>query len=166
VSRLDRLARAIDDRTAWAWVGVAVLCGCALLAALLALFLVPVYAGTVVVPVAVAVALATNIVLPRMARALVPTTGAAMLPFASWLIVVIAVGTFPRPEGDVVLPGGGGALQWVSYGVLLGGALAGTVTVVLSSGAGRLAPPPPPPPASPPGRPRTGPRPGGAPLSR
>jgi hypothetical protein len=159
MSRIDRATSAIDDSTAWAWIGVAVLCGCAMLAAVLALFLVPVYAGTVVVPVAVAAALATNIVLPRLARALIPTTGAAMLPFASWLIVVIAVGTFPRPEGDVVLPGGGGALQWVSYGVLLGGALAGTVTVVLSSGTGRLAAPPPTPPAAP-RRPRTGPRPG------
>jgi hypothetical protein len=38
---------------------------------------------------------------------------------------------FPRPEGDVVLPAGNG-LQWVSYGVLLGGAVAGAVTVVRS----------------------------------
>lgn len=162
MSRVDRLTGAIDDSTAWAWAGVAMLCGCALLAALLALFLVPVYAGSVVVPVAVALALVTNIVLPRLAHALVPTTGAAMLPFVSWLIVVIAVGMFTRPEGDIVLPGGG-ALEWVSYGVLLGGPLAGTVTVVLSSGAGPFAAPPPPPapPRSPPGRrPRTGPRPG------
>jgi hypothetical protein len=160
VSRLGRVAGAIDENTAWAWVGVALLCGCAVLAALLTLFLVPIYAGTVLVPVAVVLALATNIVLPRLARTLIPTTGAAMLPFASWLIVVIAVGALTRPEGDIVLPGGGGALEWVSYGVLLGGPLAGTVTVVLSSGAGRPSPPPAGPPPAPPRRPRTGPRPG------
>jgi hypothetical protein len=121
------------ESPAWAWTGVAVLCGSAALAALLTLFLVPLYAGSVLVPVAVVMALASNIGLPLLARTLVATTAAAFLPFLSWLVVVILVGTVTRPEGDIVLPGGGG-LQLVSYGVLLGGGLAGTVTVVLSSG--------------------------------
>lgn len=124
----------IDDSSAWAWVGVALLCGCAVLSGLLALFLVPLYAGSVLVPVAVVVAVASNVALPRLARALMPTTVATVLPFVFWLLAVIVVGVVPRPEGDVVLPGGSGALQWVSYGVLLGGALAGTVTVVMSGG--------------------------------
>jgi hypothetical protein len=128
----------LDDSPGWAWVGVALLCGCAVLSGVLALFLVPLYAGSVLVPVAVLVALASNIALPRLARTLVETTAAAVLPFACWLVTVIVIGVLPRPEGDVVLPGGGGALQWVSYGVLLGGALAGTVTVALS-GARRPA---------------------------
>jgi hypothetical protein len=122
----------LDDSTAWAWVGVALLCGCAVLAGVLALFLVPLYAGSVLVPVAVVVAVASNVALPRLARTLVETTAATVLPFVFWLLAVIIVGVLPRPEGDVVLPGGGGALQWVSYGVLLGGALAGTVTVAMS----------------------------------
>ena len=128
----------LEDSTGWAWAGVALLCACAVLAALLALFLVPLYAGSVIVPVAVVVALASNVALPRLARALVETTVAMVLPFLSWLLVVIVIGVMPRPEGDVVLPGGRGALQWVSYGVLLGGALAGTLTVALS-GARRPA---------------------------
>jgi hypothetical protein len=102
------------------------------LAGVLALFLVPLYAGSVLVPVAVVVAVASNVALPRLARTLVETTAATVLPFVFWLLAVIIVGVLPRPEGDVVLPGGGGALQWVSYGVLLGGALAGTVTVAMS----------------------------------
>ncbi|PZS32828.1 MAG: hypothetical protein DLM59_07370 [Pseudonocardiales bacterium] len=129
----------IDDSAGWAWVGVALLCGCSMLAALLALFLVPLYSGSVLVPVAVALAIASNIALPRLARALMETTLATVLPFLSWLLAVIVVGVLPRPEGDVVLPGGKGALHWVSYGVLLGGAIAGTVTVVLS---GARRPPP------------------------
>lgn len=128
----EGLAHKIDDSAAWAWVGVGLLCGCAALAALLTLFLVPLYAGSMIVPVAVAMALVTNVALPRLARALTATTVAAVLPFVSWLAVVVVIGVTPRPEGDVVLPGGHGALPWVSYGVLLGGALAGTVTVVLS----------------------------------
>jgi hypothetical protein len=125
------LPERIDANPGWAWAGVVVLCACAVLAALLALFLVPLYAGSVLVPIAVLIALATNVALPRLAHTLVETTAAAMLPFACWLIVVVGVGVLTLPEGDVVLPGGG-SLQLVSYGVLLGGALAGTVTVVLS----------------------------------
>lgn len=128
MSRLDSLG--------CAWAGVALLCGCAVLSGILALFLVPLYAGSVLVPVAVVVAVTSNVALPRLARTLVETTTAAVLPFACWLVTVVVVGVLPRPEGDVVLPGGGGALQWASYGVLLGGALAGTFTVSLS-GPGR-----------------------------
>jgi hypothetical protein len=122
----------LDDSPAWAWLGVALLCGCAVLAGILELFLVPFYAGSVLVPIAVVLAVASNIALPRLARTLVETTTATVLPFVFWLLTVIVVGVLPRPEGDVVLPGGGGGLQWVSYGVLLGGALAGTMTVALS----------------------------------
>ena len=52
------------------------------------------------------------------------------MPLLAWLAVVVGFGVLARPEGDVILPGGG--LQWITYGVVLGGALAGTVTVVLS----------------------------------
>jgi hypothetical protein len=121
----------IEDSATWAWVGVTLLSGCAALAALITVFLVPLYAGSVIVPVAVALALAGNIVLPRLAHGLIERTAATALPFLSWLLVTVIVGLTPRPEGDVVLPGGG--VQWVSYGVLLGGALAGTTTVVLSA---------------------------------
>jgi hypothetical protein len=52
---------------------------------------------------------------------------------------MIGFGVMARPEGDVILPGAPGTVEAVVYGVLLGGALAGTVSVVTS------APPPPPP---------------------
>lgn len=121
----------IEDSAAWAWAGVVLLCCCAVLSGILALFLVPLYAGSVLVPIAVLIALVSNVALPRLARGLVETVPATLAPFASWLATVIIVGVLRRPEGDVVLPAGAG-LQWVSYGVLLGGALAGTVTVALS----------------------------------
>ncbi len=123
------------------WLGVSVVCATAALAGLLELLLVPLYAGGSLVPVAAVFAVASSVALPRMARALVDTTAAAVLPFATWLFVVVGIGLFPRPEGDVILPGGGG-VQWVGYGVLLGGSLAGTVTLVLSShpGTGAVRP--------------------------
>lgn len=117
-------------------VGIAVLCGSAALAALVELLLVPLYDGATLVPVTVLLTVGTNAILPRMARTFVDSTPAALLPFASWLVVAVGFGLMPRPEGDVILPGGGGGVEWVSYGVLLGGALTGTVSVVLS-GLGR-----------------------------
>jgi hypothetical protein len=122
------LARVVD------WGAVVLVAACAALAGLLELFLVPLYAGSALVPIAVLVGVASNACLPRLSRAIVPSTAAAVAPFAAWLVVVIWIGLTTRPEGDVVLPGGGG-VQWVGYGVLLGGALAGTVTLVLSAPA-------------------------------
>ena len=118
------------------WAGIALICGVAVLAAVLEALFVPFYIGTVITPVAVLGALVSNAVLPRMARALVPTTLAAALPFLSWLVVIVGFGVLARPEGDVILPGAPGEVEAVVYGVLLGGALAGTVSVVTS------APPP------------------------
>jgi hypothetical protein len=100
------------------------------LAGLLEALLVPYYIGTVIVPVAVLLAVASNIALPRLARSLVPTTLATAAPFVAWLLVMIGFGVIARPEGDVILPGGTG-LQWVTYGVLLGGALVGTINLVV-----------------------------------
>ncbi|MDP9091434.1 MAG: hypothetical protein M3N95_00420 [Actinomycetota bacterium] len=118
------------------WVGVVVVAGCAALAGLLELFLVPLYTGSTLVPIAVLLSLASNTYLPRLSGAIVPSIAAAALPFVAWLVVIVGIGLTTRPEGDVVLPGGGG-VQWVGYGVLLGGALAATVTLVLSAPAPR-----------------------------
>jgi hypothetical protein len=102
----------------------------AVLAAVVEVTLVPLYVGAVLVPVAVVVALATNVLLPVLAFRLVRRGLAAALPFVLWLVVAFTFGVVARPEGDVLLPGGSAALEWTSYGVLLGGALAGTLTVV------------------------------------
>ena len=118
------------------WAGVALICAVAALAAVLEALFVPFYIDSVIAPFAVLGALVSNAVLPRMARTLVPTTLAATLPFLAWLAVIVGFGVIARPEGDVILPGAPGSVEAVVYGVLLGGALAGTVSVVTS------APPP------------------------
>jgi hypothetical protein len=104
------------------------LCLSAALAAMLEALLVPVYAGSTLVPVAVVAALASNVALPLLARTVATRTLQMAAPFVVWLVVLVVFGVVARPEGDVILPGGDA--QWVSYGVLLGGALAGTLTVV------------------------------------
>jgi len=122
-----------DDDAGIGWAAVAVLTGCGALSALVESLLVPLYVGRVLVPIAVVLALLLNGALPRLARSAVDRTSAAVAPFAGWLLVVIVLSGFPRPEGDVIYPGGGGYVQWVSYGVLLGGTLAGTLSIVFST---------------------------------
>lgn len=122
-----------DEITGWDWLGVALLTVCGALAGLLESLLVPLYWGSVIFPIAIVLALVSNVVLPRLASSLVPRTSAVLAPFAGWLIVVVGFGVVSRPEGDVILPGAPGNLEFVTYGVLLGGALAGTMTVVLAS---------------------------------
>lgn len=114
----------------WDWAGVVLLTLCGALAGLLESLLVPLYWGGTIFPVAIVLALVSNSVFPRMARSLVPRRSAALAPFAGWLVVVFGIGVVSRPEGDVILPGAPGTLEFVTYGVLLGGALAGTMTVV------------------------------------
>jgi hypothetical protein len=118
------------------WAGVALITLCAALAGLLETLLVPLYLGRVIFPITVLLTVASNALLPRLARSLVPRTVAALLPLLAWLAVVIVFGVLTRPEGDVILPGAPEGAELVTYAVLLGGALVGTVTTVM------LTPPP------------------------
>jgi len=122
-------AAATSDRVAWGGLLLLTLAGA--LAALLEAFLVPLYAGSVIVPVAVLLAVAGNVALPRLARALVPRTGASLAPLLAWLAVMF-VFLLGRPEGDVVFPGAPRAAELTFYGTLFGGALAGLAAVALS----------------------------------
>jgi hypothetical protein len=119
-----------DDVNGWDWLAVALLAGCGVLAGLLETLLVPLYLGAVVFPVAVVLALATNVLLPWLARAAVPRTSAVLAPFAGWVLAVLGFGSIGRPEGDVILPGSPSSLEYVTYGVIIGGFLAGVATVV------------------------------------
>lgn len=128
--------------TVWDRLGVLLVALSGALAGLLEALLVPLYAGADLIPITIVLALATNIALPRLAHALVPSTASALAPFAAWLIVVLGFGAVGRPEGDVILPGAPGEVEFVTYAMLLGGALAGTATVVwLSPPPARKRPP-------------------------
>lgn len=111
------------------WFGVALLTVCGGAAAWLESLLVPYYVGSVLVPVSIVLSLASNWFLPRMARALVASTLAAVLPFLAWLAVIFLLAASGRPEGDVILPGGG-AVEYIGYGVMFGGALVGTISII------------------------------------
>jgi len=131
-------ATAPAEVTGWDWAGIALLTACGALAGLIEALLVPLYWGSAIFPVAILLAVGSNLLLPSLARTLVPRTFAVLAPFLGWLIVVVAFGVVSRPEGDVILPGAPGKLEFVTYGVLLGGALAGTVAVVWNSPPARV----------------------------
>jgi hypothetical protein len=114
------------------WVMLIVLCVGAALSGVLEVLFVPLYVGSVLVPVVVPLAIAGNLLLPRLGRALVPTGAGTLAPVLSWLAPVLVLALFPRREGDVLVPGGGGP-QWTFYGLLLGGCVAGFTSLVLSS---------------------------------
>jgi hypothetical protein len=125
-----------EPPTPWDWLGVALVTLCGALAGFLETLLAPLYVGSVVMPVSVLLAIATNVGLPRMARWFVPKMIAVLGPFLAWLAVAFFFGSIARPEGDVILATSPHALEFVTYGLLLGGALAGTATVIW------LTPPP------------------------
>lgn len=126
----------IPPVTAWERVAFVLVTLSGALTGMLEALLVPLYAGATILPLAIVLAVVSNLALPRLARALVPRTAAALAPFVAWLIVMIGFGTIGRPEGDVILPGAPQSVAAVTYGVLIAGTLAGTVTVVW------LTPPP------------------------
>lgn len=133
-------AEAPDERgLAGVWVGgVAVCCASAALAGLIEVLLAPFYVGSVLVPVAVVLAIASNIALPIISRTLVDSVLAAAAPVVVWVAVVLVL-SLPRPEGDVLLPGGKGGQLAVSYAMMLLGVLAGVITAAVA-GRRRQAP--------------------------
>ncbi len=132
------------------WATLALLCGCAVISALLELLFVPFYVGSTIVPVVVVAALVGNVVLPRWGFAATGRAAGAVLPLVCWLVVVLGLTMYQRPEGDIFVLGGNGQ-QWTFYALLLVGAAAGFATIVLSAGGipARPAPPGPPRPARP-----------------
>jgi hypothetical protein len=117
-----------------------VLCGLtAVLAGLVEVLLSPLYVGRWLFPITLLLAVGTNVALPLIARDLVDSTVAATLPVVLWLITVLVL-SLPRPEGDVLLSGGGGQ-QWVSYGLVLIGGAAGAITIALTARRSRSRPP-------------------------
>lgn len=110
--------------------GVVIFGACGFALGALELTLIPYYVGSVLVPVSVLLAVAGNVALPRLAHRLVPSGIAALLPFAVWSVLVLAVLLLPRPEGDVIIPGAPLSQELTGFAMLFGGLGAGIVTVV------------------------------------
>lgn len=116
------------------WVTVAFLCGAAALSAMLELaFLSEFYAGTVIIPVTIVAAMVGNVLLPMLGLRALGRTAGAVLPLLCWLIPVLVLTMYNRPEGDLFVIAEY-QQQYAFYGLLLGGSAAGLATVVLAGG--------------------------------
>jgi hypothetical protein len=122
----------VGDHPVFRGLGLLLLCACGALSSLLELSLVPLYSGGALVPVTVLFGVVGNVALPRLARVFVDRPSAMAAPFVCWLVPLVLLALTPRPEGDVFVPGGGN-VQFVFYGLLLGGIAAGIATMVLSA---------------------------------
>jgi hypothetical protein len=109
--------------------------------ALVEVFWLPLRVGGVLVPVSLAAAVVANLLLPRLALWLTGSRLVAVLTGVAWLVVVVA-SMIRRPEGDLLITGGG-ATGVVNLVFLLVGVLAAALAV------GRALGGPPRPPVSP-----------------
>jgi hypothetical protein len=117
--RLTRWARTAG----WAFAAVLV----AGWLALTEVFWLPLRVGRVLLPVSILAAVVGNLLLPALARRLSGSRLVAVLPAAVWMTIALAA-TMRRPEGDLVLVGGGAAGT-----VNLAFLLMGTVTAVIGA---------------------------------
>lgn len=95
--------------------------------ALAEVFWLPLRVGGVLVPMSVLVAVVGNLLLVDQAHRLSGSRAVAVLPAVTWLVVAIG-GMVRRPEGDLVLTGGG-ATGVVNLLFLLFGVTAAAVAV-------------------------------------
>ena len=110
--------------------------------ALVEVFWVPWRVGGVPVPISVLAAVGGNLLLVDAARRFSGSRIIGVLPALVWLGVALAA-AMPRPEGDLLLPGGDAVTSTVNLGFLLLGVLAAAFAVgrvltapVSPSGAG------------------------------
>jgi hypothetical protein len=135
-------------RSPWARAAAGVLVvAAAVELALVEVFWLPLRVFGVLVPVSVVAAVAGNLLLVSLAARLTGSRVVAALPALVWLVIAVG-GSIRRPEGDLVVTGGG-ASGFVSLAFLLFGVVAAAFAV------GRVM-------AAPVSRPRTGSGTGGA----
>jgi hypothetical protein len=99
--------------------GGVLVCLAAVEAAVAECFYVPLRVGRWPLPLAVAGAVAGNVVLPRLVVAATGRRGTALLPPVVWLIVALLFAA-SRPEGDLVVPGTASGLAFLFLGAIAG----------------------------------------------
>jgi hypothetical protein len=129
----------IERRAGADYAVLAIVCASAIVAGTIEVLLIPLHIGGTALPITVLFGILTGLVLPRLGLWLTQTMAGGVLPLACWLIAVLGVAFYPRPEGDVLVLGGKSSQQWVLFAMIVAGALAGFRTIL--RGAETLAPP-------------------------
>jgi hypothetical protein len=108
--------------------------------ALVEVFWLPLRVSGVPVPVSVVAAVVGNLLLVALAARLTGSRLAASLPAVVWLVVAVGA-SLRRPEGDLLLTGGG-VLGFLSLAFLLAGVVAAAFAVgkVLAAPRGGVSP--------------------------
>ena len=103
--------------------------------AVVEVFWLPLRVGGVLVPASVVAAVVANLLMPRLALRLSGSRLVAALTGVAWLVVIVA-GMIRRPEGDLLITGGG-ATGVVNLAFLLCGVLAAAYAVGRAVGGPR-----------------------------
>jgi hypothetical protein len=103
--------------------------------ALVEVFWLPLRVGGVLLPASVVAAVGANLLMPRLALRLSGSRLVAALTGIAWLVVVVA-GMIRRPEGDLLITGGG-TTGVVNLAFLLCGVLAAAFAVGRAFGGPR-----------------------------
>jgi len=103
--------------------------------AVVEVFWLPLRIGGVLIPLSVVVAVVANLLMPRLALWLAGSRVVAALTGVAWLVVVVA-GMIRRPEGDLLITGGG-TTGVVNLAFLLCGMLAAAFAVGRALGGPR-----------------------------
>jgi hypothetical protein len=122
------------ERVGWGLTAVVV----ATWLALVEVFWLPLRVGGVLVPVSVVVAVVGNLLLPAAALRWSGSRLVAVLPALAWLVVAVGA-MVRRPEGDLVMTGGG-ATGVVNLAFLMIGVLAAAFSVGRVLGGPRRPP--------------------------
>jgi hypothetical protein len=109
--------------------GVAVYCLVAIISGAIEVLLIPLYIGSVIIPVTVLIAVVVNFSLPRLVRIMVDWRFAIALPIVCWVVTLIVLNLVNVNSGTVLVPGYGND-QYVGLALFFGGVLAGFVGVI------------------------------------
>ena len=111
---------------------LALVCATAAVAGIIELLLVPRYVGATIFPISVPLAVLTVWGLPKLGYFLTRTVAGAALPLACWMLPVLVLTFWPRPEGDLVVEGGN-SQQWVMFAMIVAGAIVGFRVVIVGT---------------------------------
>lgn len=122
------------------WVSLVLVCASAVLCAVLELMLIPqFYIGGQIIPLVIIAAVANNIGLPVLGYHAVRAARGAVLPVLFWLITLLFLSIYQRPEGDLLVIAAYDQ-DLAFYGMLLFGGIAGFGSIVMLSGRAPIAP--------------------------
>ena len=94
------------------------ICATSAVAGIIELLLVPHYLGATIFPISVPLGMITTYALPKLGFWVTRAVRGAVLPLVFWVVPVLTLGFYPRPEGDVVIAGGNNE-QWVAVAMIV-----------------------------------------------